>query len=175
MFNLIVGAWNGAKSGWSRLNDWLMGGADRRPIPAFATPAEAARYLMDRALYTGDPLSGAADFYLHPTRLQAALEGGREALVQLSIDCDDYASWAYAALDRIPNCTPFLFTLRDANGWGHHVICVYRWNLRYGAIDTNGHRELPDLAPETLCRVWSEIYQRAGYRYVEAISTPYPF
>lgn len=172
---MIIQFWNALKSAWSRINDALMRGAARAPIPTFVSPEAVSAYLMARGLYTGDPWGGVLDFNLHPQRFQAAMMAGPEAVGRLAVDCDDYATWAHDALLTIPDCTPTIFTLRDGAGWGHHVVCGYRLGDRYGVIDTNGHRVLPDLTSATLCRVFTELYQARGYRYAAAVATRYPF
>lgn len=172
---MLIPFWNALKSAWSRVNDAIKAPEPRAPIPSFPTPENAATYLLAHSRYTGDPMGGAADFYLHPNRLQAAMNAGPEAIVRLAVDCDDYATWAHQALLTIPECAPQLFTLQDGNGWGHHVVCAYRWRTRCGVIDTNGHRILPDLRPETICSVFTALYASRGYRYVAAVPTPYPF
>lgn len=172
---MFVNLYNALKAWWSAVNNGLKLGAPRAPVSAFATPAEVGAYLMAHAAYTGDPLGGAADFFLHPERLQAAMNEGPEALKRLSIDCDDYATWAYAALSKVPGCEPRIYTLLDTGLVGSHVVCAYTWRFRCGVIDTNGHRELPDLSERTLCDVFTAIYRTRGYRYVSATVTPYPF
>lgn len=173
---MLVPFYNWLKSLWSRLNDDIKRSEPRAPLPLFATPRGAWEYLNARYTYTGDPLGGAADFYLHPERLQAALEAGPAAVKGLSIDCDDVASWSYAALAKIPGCNPTMFTLMDNSGkFGHHVICGFRWNGQYGAIDTNGYRPLATLDPATLCATWTQVYSSLGYTYDMAVVTPYPF
>lgn len=173
---MLLSIFNAAKNTWSRVNDWLMGGAPRRPIQVFASPAEAAAYLQQHGAYTGDPLGGVADFVLSPDRLQAAMEAGPEALSRLSIDCDDWSAWAFAALRQIPDCKPQLYTLWDDSGrFGHHVVCGYTWRGGAGVIDTNGHRRLVALTPEQLCVTFTSIYTSRGYHYTAARPHDYPF
>lgn len=172
---MLVQFYNALKTWWSNLNDAIMRGAPRRPVPFFLSPEAAGGYLFAHARYTGDPGNGVADFFLHPERLQAAMEQGDAAFAGLSVDCDDFASWAFFALRQMRDCTPTIYTLRDAGLVGSHVITVYRQGGKCGAIDTSGHRLLPNLDPDTLCRVWSEMYASRGYRYVEAVVTPNPF
>ena len=172
-----VGAYNFFKAGWSRLNDWVMGGAPRRPVQKFDAPESAARYLMAKAKYTGDLWGGAGDNYVHPERFQYAMDTGDYSRIQT--DCDDYATWAYAALRQIPGVTPHIFTLVDAGVKFSHVICVYTEDTPhgrlYGAIDTNGHRPLANIEPATLCKVWGDIYGPQGANYIDATPTAYPF
>jgi hypothetical protein len=172
---MFVALWNTAKSLWSRANDAIMRGANRRPVPTFATPEAAAAYLMKRAVYTGDPGGGILDFNLHPERLQWAMDTGPDAFKGLAVDCDDYATWAWVALRSVPECQPIIYTLLDAGLVGSHVVCAYKWRTRYGVIDTNGHRFLPNIEPGTLCRVFSDLYAARGYHYVSAEPTAYPF
>lgn len=172
---MIIPLWNTAKSLWSRVNDAIKAGAQRRRLPTFATPEAVSAYLMEHAIYTGDPGNGVLDFYLHPERLQWAMETGPAAFQGLAVDCDDFSSYAWLALRTIPECQPLIFTLLDQGLVGSHVVCAYKWRTRYGVIDTNGHRSLPNLEPGTLCRVFSDLYAARGYRYVSAEPTPYPF
>lgn len=173
---MILNIFNAAKNTWSRVNDWIKRGEPRAPIPTFASPAEAAAYLQKHGAYTGDPLNGAADFVLRPERLQAAMEAGPAALARLSIDCDDWAAWAFAALRLIPGCQPQLYTLWDGSGkFGHHVVCGYTWHGGAGVIDTNGHRRLVALSQEQLCVTFTSIYKSVGYVYTSAEPQDYPF
>lgn len=171
----MIALWGIIKSLWSRVNDAMMGGAARAALPSFTSPDAAAVYLMEHALYTGDPGGGAADFYLHPKRLQAAMNAGPDAVKRLSVDCDDYATWAYQALLTVPECVPQIFTLLDAGLVGSHVVCAYRWGLLSGVIDTNGHRYLINIEPDTLCSAFTDVYASRGYRYIAASPTAYPF
>lgn len=176
---MLVSLWNTLKSGWSRVNDAIMRGAARRPVPRFVSPEAVAAYLAARCEWTGDPLGGVADFNLHPYRLQAAMEQGREAVKRLHVDCDDYATWAYLALLTVPGCEPRIVTLLDGNvklnDWGTHVVCAYTLAGRHGVIDPGGLRMLPDLSESTLCRVFTDAFAHRGYRYVSATHTDYPF
>lgn len=173
---MILSIFNQAKAAWSRLNDWIKRGEKRAPIPRLASPAEVGAYLQAHGAYTGDPLGGAADFVLHPERLQAAMNDGPAALARISIDCDDWAAYACAALRLIPGCYPQLYTLWDDSGrFGHHVVCGYTWNGAAGVIDTNGHRRLKALNQEQLCVTLTEIYKRLGYIYTGAVPHDYPF
>lgn len=165
-----------AKAAASRANDWaasLRGAPRRRALPRFTQARDAwAYWAAHGAPYNGDPLWGLADFYLHPERTQALLEGvpGSGA----PVDCDDLAVWACACLRQTEGLRPRIVTLVDAGLVGSHVICVGEGHgpLRW-AIDTNGYRELVDLSPAALCEEWGRIYP--GTRYVAAIDTPYPF
>ena len=173
----IVGAYNFLKAGWSRLNDWLMAGTPRSPIPRFVSPEDVATYLMTHGKYTGDQWGGAGDNYVHPERFAYSMGTGDYSRIQT--DCDDYATFAYAALRLIPGVTPLMFTLFDAGVRFSHVICVYTEDTPhgrlYGAIDTNGHRRLPNIEPATLCKVWGDIYGPQGANYIDATPTAYPF
>jgi len=171
-----IRAWNWCKTRWSRLNDWIMRGEPRKSVPLFASPVEAAEYLMAKAHYVPDPLGGALDWYVHPERLQAAMEDCRMAVARIpGVDCEDWATWAYVALLRIPGCKPRLLTLGDTSGrWGHHVICVYSLAGKYGAIDVSGHRALADLDEARICALWTSL-NNDGTRYTEAVPTAYPF
>lgn len=176
MIETIAAIYLAAKSAWSRAWSWLNPSAPRRPVPRFGTPQEVSQYLMDHAVYTGDPGGGAVDFYTPPEVFQAAMEAGKVAAARLSIDCDDYAAYAFAALRQIPGCSPQMYTLIDAGLVGSHVICAfYGPGALVGAIDTNGFHTLPDLLPNTLCKAWTAIYAREGYRYIDAVPTPFPF
>lgn len=174
---MIISFFNVLKTAWSRVNDAIMRGSNRVPLPCFNSPAEASAYLMAHAVYTGDPLGGAADFFLHPERLQAAMQQGESYVRRLSVDCDDWGSWAYAALALIPDCHPQLYTLEDSSGqWGHHVVCAYTWRGdQHGVIDTNGHARLLDRTQEQLCRRFTGVYKSRGYIFTAAVATPYPF
>lgn len=177
MPNPLVQVYNALKSGWSRLNDVLMAGAPRRPVPKFGSPEQVAAYLMSHVKYTGDQWGGAGDNYVNPERFQYSMETGDWSRIQT--DCDDYATWAYVALKQIPGVTPRIFTLVDAGVKFSHVICVYseknQYGTQYGAIDTNGHRPLINIEPSTLCKVWNGIYGSQGANYISATETTYPF
>jgi hypothetical protein len=155
----------------SRLVAWFSG-VPRRSVPAFTSPHAAWDYLAARYTYTGDPVYGVVDFYVHPEVLQAALEAGTAA--RLSVDCDDVAAWAYTALSAM-GAEPELVVLYDRGLRGSHCVCVYRWNGQPGAIDTNGVHALPDLTEATLCAHWSGLYARVGYVYTAAVPVAYPF
>jgi hypothetical protein len=170
---MLVALWNTLKSGWSRVNDQIMRGAPRRPIPSFVSPEAVGAYAIARFKYQGDRFNGAGDNYTHPERIQYGMETGDWG--NMPADCDDLALWAYQALKTVPGCSPYIVTLRDAGVVGSHVVCAYRQGSTCGVIDTNGHRLLTDLTSATLCRVFTEVYARLGYRYVEAVITPYPF
>lgn len=176
---MFVELYNTLKTGWSWANDRFLWGRDRRPVPTFDSPEAASAYLMTHADYTGDGPNGVLDFYLHPERLQAAMEQGHEAVKRLMVDCDDYATWAYAALRQVPGCTPLMYTLLDAGMRFNHCICVYARDTahgrQYGAIDTNGHRPLANIEPATLCKVWTGLYGSQGANYLSATPTGYPF
>lgn len=164
-----------AKAAASRANDWAasLRQAPRRPLPRFVAPREAWSYWEAHgAPYSGDPLWGLADFYLHPQRTQALLEGVPGAAAP--VDCDDLAVWAAYCLRQTDGIRPRIVTLVDAALVGSHVICVGEGpgRLRW-AIDTNGYSELPDLEPATLLEEWGRIYPDTAY--VAAIETPYPF
>jgi len=176
---MIENFWNAAKSVWSRLNDYFMQSQLRAPVPAFKSPADAGSYLYLNAKYTGDPAKGAGDFYLHPERLQAAMLNPK-MFDRLHVDCDDYATWAYAALRQVEGVTPYLMTLMDGSGkLGHHVICAYRHDTPsgsvYGAIDTSGWQPLATLAEQAICKRWTDMYAGYGLSYIRATVTEYPF
>ncbi|MBP7648430.1 MAG: hypothetical protein KA744_01155 [Phenylobacterium sp.] len=170
---MLVALWNFLKAGWSRANDQIMRGAGRRPIGPFGSPEAVGNYAMARFKYRSDLGNGAFDNYTHPERIQYGMETGDWG--NMPADCDDLALWAYQALKTVPGCSPYIVTLRDAGVVGSHVVCAYRQGSTCGVIDTNGHRLLTDLTSATLCRVFTEVYARLGYRYVEAAITPYPF
>lgn len=174
---MIIPLFNAAKSAWSRFNDWIKRGEKRAPVPALTSPQAVADYIGHRFIYTGDPLGGAADFWLHPERLHAAMLEGPEAVRRLSVDCDDLASLAYLMLSKVPECHPTLYTLEDTSGkWGHHVVCAYTWRGDvHGVIDTNGLTRLLSPSPQHLCTVFTAIYRSRGYEYTSAVPTPYPF
>ena len=172
----MIELFNHFKSLWSRANDWIKRGEPRAPVPTLTTPQAVADYIGRSFVYTGDPLGGAADFYLHPERLHYAMIQGPEYVKRLAVDCDDLASLAYLMLSKVSGCTPALYTLEDGSGnWGHHVVCVYDWYGATGVIDTNGHRRILNLTPERLCATFTDIYRSRGYKYVAALPTPYPF
>ena len=50
---MIIPFFNTLKSLWSRVNDQVMRGAGRRPVPALASPEAVGAYLMQHAKYTG--------------------------------------------------------------------------------------------------------------------------
>ena len=173
---MIVEFWNLQKMLWS-LTHFLTFGMVQpyAPVPTFASPAAAAAYLGERFVYTGDPLMGVIDFTVNPTRLQAAMEDGPEAVKRLALDCDDVAAWAFVALRQM-GATPTIYTLKDSSGkFGHHVVTAYVWRGEQGVIDTNGHQVLRDVAPATLCYVFTDTYRRRGYQYTEAVVTACPF
>lgn len=155
----------------SRFWDWASGGA-RAAIPQFDNPQAAWNYLSSRYTYTGDPLNGALDFYVHPEKFQYALENGTAQ--NLPIDCDDVAAWAYLALHKL-GAAPHLMAIYDEGLRGAHCVCVYVLNGRCGAIDTNGHVLLPDLHDETICRHWSNVYRERGYVYTTVVPLSFPF
>lgn len=179
MLSPIVQAYTAFKNLWSSIFDKVYQ-VGRSPLPSFSSPGDAGGYLIRNAKYTGDPGNGVVDFDTRPEVLQFAMEqgliSGRDrAFTGLFIDCDDYASWAYAVCRNIPGCNVQIYTLVDLGLTGTHVICVGTWRGLYFAIDTNGYRTLPDLKVTTLCNVWSEIYKSRGYRYIEADPIPYAF
>ena len=169
-----------AKASWSTWNDRLMPTAPRAPVPALAPGAAVALYRDTYGNpYSGDPMYGSGDFYLHPERVMAALLDGPEALRRLFIDCDDVAGLYLAMVRQVPGYEARLVTLIDPSVRGNnssHVICVYTGpDGKHGALDTNGHIPLPDLEELTLCAVWSALYDNRGYTYLGALATPYPF
>ena len=169
---MIIPFFNSLKSLWSRVNDQVMRGAGRRPVPALASPEAVGAYLMTHGRYTGDLAGGALDNWTHPERFQCAMETGDW---RLPIDCDDFSAWAYVALLKVPGCEPQIMTLLDAGVVGSHVVCVYRQGEHFGVIDTNGHRSLPSRDATTLCQTFTALYASRGYRYVSATPTPFPF
>lgn len=174
---MLVQFYNTLKAGWSRLNDFLMAGAPRRPVPKLVSPVSVGDYLLVHGKYTGDQWGGAGDNWVNPERFQYSMETGDWSRIQT--DCDDYASWAYVALRQIPGVTPIIFTLVDSGLKFSHVICCYSQETpsgkQYGAIDTNGHRPLINIEPGTLCKVWNGIYGPQGANYISATETSYPF
>ncbi len=173
---MLIPIFNHLKGLWSRANDWIKRGEPRAPVPSLDSPQAVADYIGARFVYTGDPLAGAADFWLHPERLHAAMLQGPDAVRRLSVDCDDLASLAYLMLSKVPGCRPTLYTLEDSSGkWGHHVVCAYDWFGAAGVIDTNGHRRLVALTQEQLCVTFTAIYKSRGYIYTGASPTPFPF
>ena len=173
MFGWLIASYTQAKSGWSRAIDYIWRKEPRRPVPLFASPKDAAGYLMARAKYTGNPLNGAADFYTNPERIQWAMETGD--FTQLYIDCDSFAAWAYVALRKIPGCAPQIYTLLDAGLVGSHVVCAFTWNGLRGVVDTNGYRELSDVSPQAICVEFTRVYAQRGYRYIQAVATDCPW
>lgn len=158
---------------WSWVNNALTWWKPRRAVPRVSHPGDVAAYVAT-VPYTGDPIGGAADFYIHPERIVAALQAGTAN--HEPIDCDDFAGLAYVMLRQIPGCVPKVVTLLDESGkFGHHVVCVYEFNGNKGVIDTNGHTLLPYLSESIICRRFSEIYKSLGYRYFAALDSPYPF
>lgn len=170
---MIVSLWNNLKAGWSRVNDWLMRYHGRHPVRSFVSPEAIGSYLLLNAKYKGDLIGGALDNYTHPERFQYAMDTGDYG--SMPIDCDDYAAYAYKALQTIPGCEPQMMTLLDQGLVGSHVVCVYRLGNQFGVIDTNGHRTLPSRDAATLCQTFTDIYASRGYRYVSATPTTYPF
>lgn len=172
---MLVTFWNSLKAAWSNAI-FLLSGPKREPVRQFASPEEVAEYLQEHFIYTGDPLSGAGDFYTHPEEMQAAFNSGRDMTMKLFLDCDDCATYAYAALKTIQGCKPILYTIYDGSGnWGHHVICCFRIDERYGVIDTNGLNELPSLDPKIIRELFTKIYKSRGYVYTACVYTPFPF
>lgn len=170
---MLIDLYSNLKSAWSRVNDFIKRGELRKPVPLFESPEALGAWITRYIPYTGDPAGGAFDFYLHPERLMAAIENGTAK--NLAIDCDDMATFAFCAL-RLMKARPLIFTLVDGSGkFGHHVICGYATPEGFGAIDTNGHRKLPNLLPKTLCDEWSRIYAVNGFKYTDAKITAYPF
>lgn len=174
---VAVPAYLVAKAGWSLANDLAQWWAPRSFLPPFASPEALWGYLAARYTYTGDPFSGAGDFYLSPYRLAAALAQGAEAARRLSVDCDDVAGLAFVACRSMPGASGVrLVTLYDESGrFGHHVICVGLFQGRPFALDTNGFRWLASLDDAELCAEWSRIYTAQGYRYAAAYTSPYPW
>lgn len=170
---MLISLYNNLKALWSRANDAIMRGAGRRAIPHLSSPEDVGAYLMAHGKYKGDKFNGILDNVTHPERFQYAMETGDWG--SMPIDCDDYAVWAYRALMLIPECHPMILTLLDERLVGSHVVCAYRKGQVCGVIDTNGHRLLDNLAEETVCRVFSEVYKTLGYKYIKAVFTPYPF
>lgn len=171
-----VTAFLNAKAEWSRANDALMFWAPRRAVPAFKSPQAMVQYYMvDRGNpYTGDPLYGALDHYLHPERLAHGLEAGPSFIKGMWIDCDDVAGF-YHAVSRKSGWQSQVITLVDQGLKGSHVICVGTFEGRAWGADTNGFRWLAGLGEEHLCQVWTDLYRGVGYRYLGAIATPYPW
>lgn len=180
---MLIQTYLALKAGWSFLVDRFFSPIQRKPLPVFATPREVSDYLQRYAVYTGDPLQGAADFYTDPQVFQSAMELGQQigkevafAKLNCHIDCDDYAGYALKACQQIKGCSVRLITLEDISAhFGSHVICAGLWNGGYFAIDTNGYRDLPNWNRETLCKVWNAIYSGRGYNYIDAIESPYPW
>lgn len=171
-----IKAYLDAKAAASRANDWaagLRGAARTLDLPRFAKPEDAAVYWHTHgAPYTGDPLWGALDFYVHPTRYQAILEGRPGSAAP--VDCDDLAVWSFACLRQTEGLTPRVVTLVDAGITKSHVICVGKGHgPQYWAIDTNGFRFLHNWSAPTLLEEWGLIYPDTAY--VAAVDTPYPF
>lgn len=149
----------------------------RRSIPLFKDPAAAKAYYFDAKgnPYTGDPLWGVVDIIIHPGRLQHALEVGPEALRRLPIDCDDVSLWYAWAIAKMPGYEAQVVTLIDHRVVGSHVVCLWRGHGRQGVVDTNGHRDLPDLTERTICDAFTAIYQPRGYVYRGACPSPTPW
>ena len=177
---MLIQAYNLLKNLFSVIIDGVYGGVPRRPVPVFSGPMAANTYLQINCKYTGDPGKGIIDYSTNPEVLQAAMEAGAKgnkdaAFANMHIDCDDYAAWAYAACHKIPGCLGNIYTLLDSGLVGSHVIFVGFYKGGYFAIDTNGYRVLPDNTETTICRVWSTIYAGNGYKYIQAVITPFPF
>lgn len=172
----MIAFWNLHKMLWSLVLFLTFGMVQpQAPVPTFESPAAANAYLQAHCVYTGDPVGGAIDFVNAPTRLQAAMEQGPDAVKAMAVDCDDYGAWSFVALRNL-GATPTLYTLKDASGkFGHHVVCAYTWKGEQGVIDTNGHHILPDTTPATLCATFTDVYRLRGYRYTEAVVTACPF
>lgn len=172
----MIEAWLAYKTLWSIVLFLTFGMVQPyAPVPTFDSPELAAAYLAERFIYTGDPLKGAVDFTVSPGTLQGAMQMGPDHVKRLPLDCDDVGAWAFVAVRNMGG-TPTLYTLEDGSGrFGHHVVCAYTWRGQMGAIDTNGHRLLPDTAPATVCAEFTRVYAARGYRYVAAVATPCPF
>jgi hypothetical protein len=162
------------KQGFSAVVDWtFMATLPRRPIGPFTTPLAAWQYLEARYTYTGDPWNGRIDLVLNPYKLQGLLEKGKEFAKRLPVDCDDVAAWAFKALQTIPGCKAKMFAIYDPfPSPMAHCICVYELNGKYGAIDTNGHRELPDLSSTSIMGEWSRIYN-VTYTVINEVYIPF--
>lgn len=162
------------KQGFSAVVDWtFMAALPRKPIGPFANPLAAWLYLEARYTYTGDPWDGRIDLVLNPYKLQGALERGKEFAKRLPVDCDDVAAWAYKALLTIPGCKAKMYAIYDPYpAKNAHCICVYELNGKFGAIDTNGHRELSDLSRVTILREWGRIYS-ITYTVINEVHIPF--
>lgn len=150
----------------------------RRSIPLFRSAAEAGDYYFVKKAnpYTGDPLWGVVDVIIHPGRLQHALEVGPDAIRRLPIDCDDAAYWYACAVTKMAGYEAQVVTLIDHRIIGSHVVCLWRGHGKQGVLDTNGYRELPDLAEATVCAAFTAIYKpRLGYDYRGACESPFPW
>lgn len=149
----------------------------RRVMPIFRTPEEVVNYYFTEKgnPYTGDPLYGVLDYYLHPERLAHALEAGPEAIKGRHIDCDDVAGFYHRAIALMPGYTSAVVTLIDHRVIGSHVVCPWEGGGRVGACDTNGFAILPDLSEKTLCDHFTEVYRKRGYQYLGAVEGFYPW
>jgi hypothetical protein len=162
------------KQGFSAVVDWtLLASLPRRPIGPFTSPLAVWQYLEARYVYTGDPWDGRIDLVLNPYKLQGMLEKGKEYAKRLPVDCDDVAAWAFKALKTIPGCTAQMFAIYDPypSKWAH-CICVYELNGKFGAIDTNGHRELANLQSATILNEWDRIY-KVTYTVINEVHIPF--
>ncbi len=158
------------KAFWSKANDALMWWASRKKLPVHEGVMNVWWYIAAHGNpYTGDPLMGVGDFYLHPERLQASLENATKNF----IDCDEIAGYAHVATRSIPGAKSRVVTLLDAALTGSHVICVGDYNGSKWAIDNNGFRWLLTDTPEFLCNTWSTIYPDT--KFILAVDSPYPF
>ncbi len=113
-------------------------------LPEFKNFWEVESYIHQNFLYTGDPLWGIDDYYLHPEYVQFCIDTDQKD--RIPVDCDDYACYAYMGLQSI-GCQGvqmlnlitnplYLWDLKMC-----HVICKfeYFWNGNWwvGIIDTN--------------------------------------
>lgn len=168
-----VRAYLAAKEGWSRAFAWL-DGSKRNPLPPFGDHEELATYMETRLRYVPDPLGGAIDFYTHPERTQWELDNSWPR------DCDDYASYAFLALSRLPGYEPRMVTVVDRGLKWSHVICLFRQGHRAFVLDTNGLNELrPGMSPtqdlDQAKDLMQEFYGPSGARYGLMVPHRYPF
>lgn len=175
----MIGLYLQLKSIWSKVNDYFVQSQGRAPIPEFKSILDFVDYLFKRYNYRSDPLFGGADFYTHPERFQWALLNPEKA-GHISMDCDDLAAYAYAALLKIPGVTPILYTLYDSSGkFGHHVVCAFTLTQNgresYGVIDTNGMAMLPGPATKHLLDRFNQVYKDLAFNFTLAQHTEYPF
>ena len=173
----MISLYLGIKAAWSwTLNALTFWNTKDYTRPSINSPEEAKNYWFTKTnnIYTGDPLRGALDFYTHPAVIQSYIsKSDMIGLAKRSIDCDDVALWYQFVLTGLQGCTTRLVTIYDSSGsWGHHVILLWSYRGKQGVLDTNGYKELPDLADQTVCAYFNSVYKSLNYNYTKVYDTP---